>query len=84
MTRLPALLASYAGYHRNPLNKATHFVGVPMIVFAIMIPMSLTRVPALGDWPVRPARCPYDYVAPRTEAGATGERAGEFLVRKRL
>ena len=52
MTRLPALLASYAGYHRNPLNKATHFVGVPMIVFAIMIPMSLTRVPALGDWPV--------------------------------
>ena len=29
------LLAQYAGYHRDERNIATHFVGVPLIVFAI-------------------------------------------------
>jgi uncharacterized membrane protein YGL010W len=36
-------MASYGSYHRDPRNRATHFVGVPMIVFAILIPMCLTR-----------------------------------------
>jgi uncharacterized membrane protein YGL010W len=50
--RLAVLLASYAAYHRDPLNRLTHFVGVPMIVFASMIPMSLARVSAAGGLPV--------------------------------
>ena len=29
------LLAQYAGYHRDRRNIVTHFVGVPMIVFAV-------------------------------------------------
>jgi uncharacterized membrane protein YGL010W len=29
------LLVQYARYHRDPRNIATHFVGIPMIVFAI-------------------------------------------------
>ncbi len=29
------LLTQYAAYHRDPRNIATHFVGVPMIVFGI-------------------------------------------------
>ena len=28
-------LANYARYHRDPRNIATHFVGIPLIVFAI-------------------------------------------------
>lgn len=34
----------YSSYHRNPRNKAFHFVGVPMITFSILIPMALLRV----------------------------------------
>jgi len=33
--RLLSQLASYATYHRDSRNIATHFVGVPMIVFAV-------------------------------------------------
>jgi uncharacterized membrane protein YGL010W len=29
------LLTQYAGYHRDRRNIVTHFVGVPMIVFAV-------------------------------------------------
>ncbi|MBP6318037.1 MAG: DUF962 domain-containing protein, partial [Rubrivivax sp.] len=29
------LLADYAAYHRDRRNIATHFVGVPMIVFGV-------------------------------------------------
>ncbi len=33
-------MAIYAAYHRNRWNGLTHFIGVPAIVFAILIPMS--------------------------------------------
>lgn len=39
MKTLQQQMAVYAAYHRHPLNKLTHFVGVPLIVFAILIPM---------------------------------------------
>jgi len=32
-------MAVYAAYHRNPWNRLTHYVGVPAIVFSILIPM---------------------------------------------
>src|SRR5262249_33064683 len=32
-------MAVYAASHRNRWNRLTHFVGVPAIVFAILIPM---------------------------------------------
>ena len=31
------LLVQYARYHRDRRNIATHFVGIPMIVFAISV-----------------------------------------------
>lgn len=31
-----AYIDDYTAYHRNPYNKATHFLGIPMIVFAII------------------------------------------------
>jgi uncharacterized membrane protein YGL010W len=30
----------YAAYHRDPRNKATHFIGVPLIMLAILVPLS--------------------------------------------
>lgn len=38
-----ALLVNYARYHRDPRNIATHYVGIPLIVFAIGV--LLARVP---------------------------------------
>lgn len=48
------LLAQYAEYHRDQRNIATHFVGVPLIVFAIGV---LLARPAflLGGWLLTPA-----------------------------
>src|SRR5216684_3259337 len=39
-------MAIYAAYHRNRWNRLTHFIGVPSIIFAILIPMSWV---SLGD-----------------------------------
>jgi uncharacterized membrane protein YGL010W len=48
------LLSQYAQYHRDQRNIASHFVGVPMIVFAVGV---LLAHPAfmLGHWAVSPA-----------------------------
>ena len=34
------LLADYAAYHRDRRNIATHFVGVPMIVFSVVLALT--------------------------------------------
>ncbi len=36
-------LASYASVHRDRRNKATHFVGIPIIVFSLLLLLSLWR-----------------------------------------
>lgn len=38
-------LASYAAVHRDPRNKATHFVGIPLIVFSLLLVLALWRIP---------------------------------------
>ena len=47
-------LAQYAAYHRDPRNIHTHFVGVPMIMLAVVVLLSR---PAwqMGDLPMSPA-----------------------------
>jgi uncharacterized membrane protein YGL010W len=35
MTSLKQQLESYGAYHRDPRNKLTHFVGVPLVTFAL-------------------------------------------------
>jgi uncharacterized membrane protein YGL010W len=40
MRTLTDQLANYAAYHRDRRNIATHFVGVPMIVFAVCVLLS--------------------------------------------
>jgi uncharacterized membrane protein YGL010W len=36
-------LGSYASVHRDRRNKATHFVGIPIIVFSLLLLLSLWR-----------------------------------------
>lgn len=48
MRSLAQQMASYGSYHRDRRNRLTHFVGVPLIVFAILIPLSLARFTAGG------------------------------------
>lgn len=37
-------LAIYASYHRDHRNRATHFIGIPAIVFSILVPFSLLPI----------------------------------------
>jgi len=41
-------MSFYAAYHQDARNKATHFVGVPVIVFSLMIPLGWLRMDAGG------------------------------------
>ena len=34
-------LAIYSSYHRDGRNRATHFIGIPAIVFSILVPLAL-------------------------------------------
>ena len=38
-------MAMYATYHRDWRNRLTHFFGVPMIIFALLVAMALWRWP---------------------------------------
>jgi uncharacterized membrane protein YGL010W len=44
MLTLEQQMAVYQRYHRDSRNKATHCIGVPLIVFAIFIPMSWPQI----------------------------------------
>jgi len=45
-------MAMYASYHRDGRNKATHFVGVPAIAVALLLPMALVPFFAVGGYTV--------------------------------
>ena len=41
-------LAVYASYHRDHRNRATHFIGIPAIVFSILVPLALVRIDGIS------------------------------------
>ena len=43
MKTLEDQMSFYAAYHQDARNKATHFVGVPLIAFSLMIPLGWLR-----------------------------------------
>lgn len=43
MRPLAEHMAAYAAYHRHPQTKLTHAVGVPAIVFALLVLLALAR-----------------------------------------
>ncbi len=48
MKNIAEHMSFYEAYHKHPLNKATHFVGIPMIIYGILVPMSALGVPVGG------------------------------------
>jgi uncharacterized membrane protein YGL010W len=42
-------LAFYAGYHRDPRNCATHYIGIPMLFLAAILPLQALRI-AVGSF----------------------------------
>lgn len=49
MKTLADQLAFYQSYHRTPGCKATHFVGVPLVTFSILIPMGWLSISVSGQ-----------------------------------
>ncbi len=43
MKTIEEQMATYAAYHQDARNKATHFVGVPVIVLSLFIPLAWLR-----------------------------------------
>jgi uncharacterized membrane protein YGL010W len=48
MKALDEQIASYGAYHRDARNRLTHFIGVPLIVFAVLLALGWLRVPFAG------------------------------------
>lgn len=48
MRTLGQQMAVYAAYHRDPRNRLTHYFGVPLIIFAILIPLGWLRWSVAG------------------------------------
>ena len=46
MASIEQNLTQYAAYHRDRRNIATHFVGVPLIVFSIVLALATVAIPA--------------------------------------
>lgn len=48
MKTLEEQMSFYLRYHRNPKNKLTHFLGVPLIMFSVFVLLGLVRI-QIGD-----------------------------------
>jgi uncharacterized membrane protein YGL010W len=48
MRPIEELLTQYAAYHRDRRNIATHFLGIPLIVFAIVLALATVSLPVAG------------------------------------
>ena len=48
MKTIEEQMATYAAYHQDARNKTTHFVGVPVIILSLFIPLAWIRIP-LGE-----------------------------------
>jgi uncharacterized membrane protein YGL010W len=44
MKTIEEQMATYAAYHQDARNKATHFIGVPIIVLSLFIPLAWLRI----------------------------------------
>jgi uncharacterized membrane protein YGL010W len=52
MTSLQQQLDAYAAYHHDPRNKLTHFVGVPLVTFSLLVFLGWFRFVAAPDVPL--------------------------------
>ena len=54
MKTLEEQMSVYLRYHRNPKNRLTHFVGVPLIMFSLFVLLALPRA-ELGGFSISAA-----------------------------
>ncbi|MEP6608359.1 MAG: Mpo1-like protein [Burkholderiaceae bacterium] len=54
MKTLEEQMSVYLQYHRNPKNRLTHFIGVPLIMFSLFVVLALPRV-ELGGFSISAA-----------------------------
>ncbi len=52
MRSLKEQMQSYGAYHRDPRNKLTHFVGVPLVTFALFLFLGWFRFVHAPDLPI--------------------------------
>ncbi|HOK08397.1 MAG TPA: DUF962 domain-containing protein [Candidatus Hydrogenedens sp.] len=45
MKTLKEQIDIYAGYHKNPYNKLTHYFGIPIIIFSLLLFLSWLKYP---------------------------------------
>lgn len=50
MKTLKEQVDMYASYHKNPYNKLTHYFGIPIIIFSILLFLSWFRYPSSPWW----------------------------------
>jgi uncharacterized membrane protein YGL010W len=55
MSTATQLMAQYAAYHRDRRNIATHFVGIPLIVFAVGALLARPAIAVTAGWALTPA-----------------------------
>lgn len=55
MKTLTDQLAGYAAYHRDRRNIATHLIGIPVIVFAVVVLLSRPALGEMAGVPLTPA-----------------------------
>jgi uncharacterized membrane protein YGL010W len=65
MSAATRLMTQYAAYHRDRRNIATHFVGIPLIVFGVaaLLARPAFALPGIGGWPLTPAAVAWALVA---------------------
>ncbi len=54
MKTLAEQMAIYGAYHCNPWNRLTHFIGIPVIIFAVLVALSMPRS-SIGTFALSPA-----------------------------
>jgi uncharacterized membrane protein YGL010W len=56
MSKIQAYFDDYASHHRHPMNKVTHYIGIPMILFSLlgMLSQVVFYQPSLETMPAFP------------------------------
>jgi uncharacterized membrane protein YGL010W len=44
MKPVSQVLGEYAAYHRHPLNRMTHYFGIPLIIFSLLLILSIPNL----------------------------------------
>src|SRR5438067_12142332 len=55
MTSLKQQMQSYGAYHKDPRNKLTHFLGVPLVTFSLFLALGWFRFVHTPDLPITAA-----------------------------